>query len=190
VNDATDDSGVSGSADEKREEPSDRLVAIVFDKITRAEEVLLNVVHLQQEGSIRLRDAVIAVKDTGGRTKIHQTVDISTGKGALAGGWWGLLLGTIVGGPVGGLVAGAISAGGGALYGKLVDVGLDDGWIRQMAEWLEPGTSVLLLLVAELDLDAVLRELRRYEGRVVTTTFPDEVRAQLEEALEDQIRRS
>ena len=59
-----------------------------------------------------------------------------------------------------------------------------------MADWLEPGTSVLLLLVAELDLDAVLRELRRYEGRVVTTTFPDEVRAQLEEALEDQIRRS
>lgn len=167
---------------------ADKLVAIVFDKATRAEEVLLNIVHLQQEGKIRLADAVIAIKDAEGKARIHQTVDISAGKGAIAGGWWGVLLGTIVGGPVGGIVAGAISAGGGALYGKLVDVGLDDGWVKQMADWLEPDTSALMLLVADIDLEAVLGELRRYEGRVVSTTFPDEVRARLEEALEDQLR--
>ncbi|MGE3620716.1 MAG: DUF1269 domain-containing protein, partial [Acidimicrobiia bacterium] len=163
-------------------------VAIVFDKTTRAEEVLLNVVHLQQEGSIRLSDAVIAVKDDQGKAHVHQTVDVTAGKGAMTGGWWGLLLGVIVAGPVGGLVAGALSAGGGALYGKLVDVGLDDGWIRQMADWLEPGTSALLLLVAEIHLEPVLVELRRYEGRLVSTTFPDEVRARLEDALADHLR--
>lgn len=179
---------MSESSGQDHERHVDHLVAIVFDKVTRADEVLLNLVHLQQEGSIRMSDAVIAVKDTGGKTRINQTVDITTGKGAVAGGWWGVLLGTIVGGPVAGIVAGAISAGGGALYGRLVDVGLDDGWIRQMADWLEPGTSALLLLVADLDVGAVLTELQRYEGRLVTTTFPPEVRQRLEDALQDQLR--
>lgn len=162
---------------------ADELVAIVFDKPSRAEEVLLNLAHLQQEGAIKLADAVIVTKDEQGRSAIRQTVDVTPGRGALAGGWWGLLIGTLVGGPLGGAIAGAVGGASGALYGKLVDVGLDDGWVRQMAEWIDPGTSALLLLVADVRLDEVLRELGRFEGKVVTTTLPDPVREQLEHAL-------
>jgi uncharacterized membrane protein len=168
---------------------ADELVAIVFDKPTRAEEVLLNLAHLQQEGAIKLADAVVVTKSDEGKTKIRQTVDITPGKGALAGGWWGLLIGTIFGGPAMGILVGAASSASGALYGRLVDLGLDDGWIRQMAEWMDPHTSALLLLVSDARLDQVLAELRRFEGRLVTTTLPDEVRLQLEDALRDQISR-
>lgn len=169
---------------------ADELVAIVFDKPTRADEVLLNLTHLQQEGAIKLADAVIVTKHEGGKTKVRQTMDLTPGKGALAGGWWGLLIGTIFGGPAMGLLVGAASSATGALYGRLVDLGLDDGWIRQMAEWIDPGSSALLLLVSDARLDEVLAELRRFEGKVVTTTLPDEVRRRLEEALRDHLRSS
>lgn len=168
---------------------ADELVAIVFDKPTRADEVLLNLAHLQQEGAIKLADAVIVTKSDEGKAKVRQTVDVTPGKGAFAGGWWGLLVGVIFAGPVGGLVAGVAGTASGALYGKLVDIGLDDDWVRQMADWIDPGTSALLLLVADARLPEVLTELRRFEGRLVTTTLPDEVRAQLEDALRDQISR-
>jgi uncharacterized membrane protein len=168
---------------------ADELVAIVFDKATRADEVLLNLSHLQQEGAITLADAVVVTKQDDGKAKVRQTVDLTPGKGAVAGGWWGLLLGTIFAGPVGGIIAGVAGGASGALYGRLVDIGLDDGWVRQMADWIDPGTSALLLLVQEARLHEVLAELRRFEGRVVTTTLPDEVREQLEEALRDQISR-
>jgi uncharacterized membrane protein len=166
---------------------ADELVAIVFEKQTRAEEVLLNLAHLQQEGAIKLADAVIVTKDDEGKSKVRQTVDVTPGKGAFAGGWWGLLIGMIFAGPIGGVVAGVAGGASGALYGKLVDIGLDDGWIRQMADWIDPGTSALLLLVGEARLDEVLAELRRFEGHLVTTTLPDEVRIRLEDALRDQI---
>jgi uncharacterized membrane protein len=169
---------------------ADELVAIVFDKTTRADEVLLNLSHLQQEGAIKLADAVVVTKQEGGKTKVRQTVDVTPGKGAFAGGWWGLLLGTIFAGPVGGLIAGVAGGASGALYGRLVDIGLDDNWVRQMADWIDPGTSAILLLVHDARLSEVLDELRRFEGRVVTTTLPDEVRAQLEDALRDRIDRS
>jgi uncharacterized membrane protein len=43
--------------------------------------------------------------------------------------------------------------------------------------------------VSDARLDQVLAELRRFEGKLVTTTLPDEVRLQLEDALRDQISR-
>ena len=55
-----------------------------------------------------------------------------------------------------------------------------------MADWIDPGTSALLLLVNDpvLREDAV-RELGRFDGTVITTTFPDNVRRTIEEALSE-----
>lgn len=156
----------------------EHLVAIVFDKPTRATEVLLNLLHLQGEGALRLGDAVVLAKGDDGRPRIHQTMDVTPGKGALLGGWWGVLA-TLFVGPL--AIAGGAAAG--ALYGALVDKGLDDGWIKQMADWLESGRSALLLLVTVDDQPAVLRELSRYEGEVVETDLPAPVKEALEEAL-------
>ena len=159
------------------------ILAVVFDKPTRADEALMALLHVQQEGGIELADAVVVAKAPEGRTIIRQTVDITPGRGALTGAWFGTLIGLLFGGPIGGAVAGAA---GGALYGKLVDVGLDDGWVKQMAEWIDPGTSALLLLVNDpVVRDGALRELARFEGKVVTTTFPDDVRKTLEDALRE-----
>lgn len=158
----------------------EHLVAIVFDKPTRASEVLVNLMNLHQQGALRLGDVVVIVKDTDGRARVHQTLDISPGRGALIGTWWGLLAGLFVG-PL--AIAGGAAAG--ALYGKLVDRGLDDDWVRQMAEWLDQGRSALLLLVTLENEAEVLRELGRYEGEVVVTDFPDAVRRELELALRD-----
>lgn len=169
---------------------ADELVAIVFDKPSRADEVLLNLAHLQQEGAIKLADAVVVTKTDEGKSKVRQTVDVTPTRGAVAGGWWGLLIGVVVAGPIGAVIGGAAAAGSGALYGRLVDIGLDDGWVREMAEWIDPGSSALLLLVSEAKLEVVLAELRRFEGKLVTTTLPDDVRDRLEDALRDHLRQA
>lgn len=159
----------------------EHLVAITFDKPTRATEVLVNVMHLQQEGVLHLGDAVVISKDENGRARIQQTVDITPGKGALIGSWWGIFAGLLLG-PL--AIAGGAAAG--ALYGKLVDKGLDDEWVKQMADWLDAGRSALLLLVSVENQPALLRELGRYEGEVVVTDFPEPVRQALEEALREE----
>jgi uncharacterized membrane protein len=165
------------------EAPTQHVVAIVFDKPTRADEALLALTHLQLEGNIEMADAVVVAKSTEGRTFVRQTVDTTPGRAAIGGMWLGTLVGLLFGGPLGGAAVGAAS---GALYAKLVDIGLDDGWVKQMAEWIDPGTSALLLLLNDPALRAeALKELGRFEGKVVSTDLPDAVRAALEEALED-----
>jgi uncharacterized membrane protein len=178
--DAPEPPADAGAAREAGAASGEHLVAILFDKPGRANEVFVNLLNLVHEGAIRLGDAVIVVKDDLGVARIHQTVDVTPGKGALVGTWWGLLAGLFLG-PL--AIAGGAAAG--ALYGKLVDRGLDDGWVKQMSQWLEPGTSALLLLVAIENEETVVRELGRYEGRIVVTDFPEAVRRELEAALEE-----
>ena len=163
----------------------DHIIGVSFDKVTRAEEVLLALVHLQQEGEIAMSDAVVVIKDDDGRVRIQQTIDPTPGRSALTGSIWGMLVGLLFGGPVF-LAAAAAGAGGGALLAKLVDLGLDDDWVKDVGHWLDPGTSALLVLVAADVRPAVLAELGRYEGDVLYCTFPDAVRHELERALSDE----
>ena len=174
MTDTTDQTPVAGT--------SEYLVAIAFDKPNRASEVLVNVMHLQQEGALRLGDAVVLAKGDDGRARILETMDATPGKGALMGTWWGLLAGLFVG-PLA-IVGGAAV---GAIYGKLVDKGLADDWVKQMAEWLEAGRSALLLLVTVEDKRQLLTELSRYGGELVSTDMPEPLRRELEEALHARV---
>jgi uncharacterized membrane protein len=160
------------------------ILAIVLDKPSRASELLLSLVNLANEGKLKMHDAVIVAKDDDGHTRIVETVDVTPIKGALSGTWWGMLGGLLIGGPVflGAAIGGAAA---GALYGKLVDKGLEDQWVKDMAAWIDSGTSALLLLV-DSGLDpAVIEELKRFEGigRVAGTTLPEGTKAEVEAAL-------
>lgn len=180
----TGDSDVGADATEHPAAPGQEILVVALDKPSRASELLLTLANLSAEGKIRMHDAVIVAKDDSGRSRIVQTVDTTPAKGALAGTWWGLLAGLLVAGPAF-LALGLGGAAAGALYGKLVDRGLDDGWVKQMADWVLPGRSALLLLVdADFDRE-VLTELRRYEGigEVAYTTLPPGTKAEIERAL-------
>lgn len=161
-----------------------QILAIVLDKPTRANEVLLTLANLQGEGRLKMHDAVVVAKDGEGRTQIVETVDVTPAKGALAGSWFGLLGSLLIAGPAGlAVILGGAAAG--ALYGKLVDRGLEDDWVKEMAAWIDPGTSALLLLVEPGFDHQVVEELKRFEGtgEVAFSTLPSETRSEIEAAL-------
>lgn len=172
------------TAPEPADESGQEILAVVLDKPSRASELLLVLANLAREGKLKIHDAVIVAKDAEGHTRIVETVDVTPLKGALSGTWWGMLGGLIIGGPVflGAAIGGAAA---GALYGKLVDKGLEDQWVKSMAVWIDPGTSALLLLIDSGFDPAVLEELKRFEGigRIAGTTLPDGVKAEVEAAL-------
>jgi len=159
------------------------VIAIAFDKQTRADEVLLSVSHLQGEHVLKLADAVVAVKDMAGHLHLRQTTDPSAGQGATSGGWWGAFIGLILGGPIGLIGGGAIGAAAGGLYGKLVDTGLDDVWIKETAAHIAPGTSAIFLLTEIANREVALHELGRFEGTVLYTDLPPDTRALVEQEL-------
>ncbi len=166
---------------------ADHIIGMGFDKTSRADEVLLNLVHLAKEGEITLTDAVVVYKGEDSKVHVRQTVDVTPQRGAMSGALWGLLVGSLFG-PAGFLIGAGAGAASGGLAGKLIDVGLDDDWVKEVGEWIDPGTSALLLLVSEGVRPVVLEELSRFEGKVLYCTFPDAVRKELDLALSRRSR--
>ncbi len=155
------------------------LIAVGFKDEFRADEVLLDLAKLQREHLIDLEDAVVVVRNQKGKVKIKQSQDLVT-SGALDGGLWGLLLGFIFFNPLLGWAAGAAA---GALSGVVTDIGIDDNFIKEIGNTLEPGTSAIFVLVRQVTPDKVLEELSQFEGKVLRTSLSKADEAKLESAL-------
>jgi uncharacterized membrane protein len=169
--------------DAPNEEP-DILVGISFGDPFRSQEFLTAMNRLSAMGRLRLRDAVLVVKDEEGRTRVRETVDPQPGRSALSGAMWTGLLGLILGGPVGWLAGLGVGAGAGAVSAKVIDLGVPDEWVDWFREAVQPHTSTVVILAHRIDERALLAEVERFAGGrlVYANLAPDTVR-RLEEAL-------
>ena len=114
---------------------------------------------LQKRELIKIEDAAVVVRNENGRAKVKQAHSL-VGAGALGGAFWGMLIGLLFFAPWLGLVAGAA---GGALSGKVGDIGIDDDFINEVRDAIEPGNSALFLLAREGNIDRIKEELTDFE---------------------------
>lgn len=156
------------------------LIAIAYDDIFKAEEVRLTLAKLQKEHLIELDDAAVVVKDKEGKVKLKQAINL-TAAGATSGGFWGLLIGTLFLVP---LFGAAVGAATGAIGGALSDIGVDDDFMRELGETLQPETSALFILVRKVTPDKVLDEVSKYGGKILRTSLSKDDEKQLQSVLD------
>ncbi|MCS7031211.1 MAG: DUF1269 domain-containing protein [Gloeomargarita sp. SKYG116] len=155
------------------------LIAIAYDDMYKAEEVRLALLKLQKEHLIELEDAAVVIKDPEGNVRLNQAINL-TGMGAVSGGFWGLLIGTLFFMPLAGA---AIGAATGAIAGALSDIGVNDDFMRELGQTLGPGTSALFILVRKFTPDKVLEEIAPYGGKVLRTSLTKDKEAEIQEVL-------
>src|SRR5215813_14584173 len=139
------------------------LVVIDYESEVRAEEVRLALLKMQKEYLIDLADAVVVVRDEKGRVRLRQLYSL-TAAGAASGGFWGALIGLIFLNPLFGF---AIGAAAGAISGALNDVGIDDNFMKNLAQTLKPGTAALFVLIRQMTQEKVVEEIQKFGGTVI-----------------------
>lgn len=143
------------------------IIAIVYPSKEIADDVYQTVNRLQAMGLMDLVDACVAVNREGGKVKLEQAYNLP-----LIGATNGIFLGALVGlffmFPGIGAVAGAIA---GTLGGKIADIGLNDGFMIDLASEVQPGHSVLFLYVREAIVDKVVPEIALHGGRILYTSL-------------------
>jgi uncharacterized membrane protein len=117
------------------------LIAIAFDDRNEADRVLNELQQLQTEYLVDPEDAVVVTRDADGKVRLKQSVN---------------LVGT--------------AAATGALSGRLADYGIDDNFIRRLAEAIRPDSSALFVLARKFQPEKVLAELSRFRGRVIRSS--------------------
>ena len=154
------------------------LVAVEFDDELKAKEVLLAFLRLQKRESLLLEDAAIVTNNR--KVRILQTRDTNPFQGAVRGSWWGLLAGLLFGYA---LPAALLGAALGALWAWHRDIGISDRQMKELGRGLRHGDAAAFFLVKDAYLTHLILELRRFDGRILHTTFDAETREQFEEAL-------
>lgn len=159
------------------------LVVTVFNDEFKAEQVRLDLRKKQAEHLADLEDAVVLVRTREGKVKFHH-MSHSTVGGALSGGVLGSLLGVLLMNPVFavlGLAAGVVVGG---ISGAMSHVGIDEDFMKDLAEHLKPGTSALCILVRD-HLERVLEEVKSFKGKVLHTPLLHTDEAKLKAALDE-----
>ncbi len=158
------------------------LVVVGFPKAEEAEQVRRELVDIQREQLIALEDAVVVEHDNDGQVHLRQAINL-TAAGALGGGFWGTLVGLLFLNP---LLGAAVGAGVGAASGSLSDIGINDGFMRELGETLPRGSAALCLLVREATPDRVIERLRAHapHAKLLRTNLSHTNEDQLRELLE------
>src|SRR5436190_3282593 len=120
------------------------LVAIAYDDLDTAQQVVANIGRAQAAHELELDDLVIVERRGDGKVKLHQPS--MAGAGAAGGALWGGLIGLIFLMPLFGMAIGAAS---GAAAGAMSDYGVDDKFMKELGDKLEPGNAAVLVLVRE-----------------------------------------
>ena len=154
------------------------LVAIAYEDLTTAQTVVANINEAVKSHLIELEDAVIVERERDGKIKLHQPS--AAGAGALGGAFWGGLIGLIFLMPFMGM---AIGAATGAAAGAMSDYGIDDKFMKELAENMPPGGAAVFLLIKSVNTDKVLPEIK-IPGKIIRTSLSTDGEAALQAALE------
>jgi uncharacterized membrane protein len=155
------------------------LVAIAYDDLDQARQVMGTLDQLVKEHSLTLEDAVIVEHRPDGKMKLHQPS--LAGSGAAGGALWGGLIGLIFLVPLFGM---AIGAATGAATGAMSDYGIDDDFMKNLGQQLPEGGAAIFVLVREATRDKVVPEISKYGGHVIQSSLSNEQEAALQEALD------
>jgi len=155
------------------------LVVLAFEDEDGAENMRDRMFDFQKRRLITIEDAAVVKRKKNGKTKVKQAHSL-VGAGALGGAFWGMLIGLLFFAPWLGLIAGAA---GGALSGKLGDIGIDDTFIKEVSEAIEPGQSALFLLAREAQIERIREETKDLSFEIIQTNLSPADETQLRETF-------
>lgn len=138
------------------------LIVITFDDESSAKRQ-----RNALENKVKITESVIVLKDEKGKVKIKS--DKPT-KDVLKGGGIGILVGALIGGPVAGaLIGGAV---GGLIGIEKTSKSIDQKFIKDVGESIQPGTAALFLTVEESDVDELLEEVKETSREIFIASLP------------------
>jgi uncharacterized membrane protein/sporulation protein YlmC with PRC-barrel domain len=150
------------------------LVARVFDDTEKAGQALDFVEDLRNRRVIKILNAAVLVKDQEGQVSVKDTKEIDPKKGRILGVITGGLVG-LLGGPVGVVVGALAGLGVGGAAGKRIDEGFSDKFLKNLEQYLKPGTSALILLMEDQWVRKASEAMADLEGVVIQQTLTDKL---------------
>ncbi|MFO7680076.1 MAG: DUF1269 domain-containing protein [Chloroflexota bacterium] len=149
-----------------QQQPPVQVIVAGFDSEEGADEAYQTLKALKREKLLTVKDAALLRRDMRNKVHIKELHDMGGVKGAVAGGLIGTSIALLTG-PAGLLVTGAVGAAVGGLVAKKRDSGLPNEQLKNLAEILKPGTSMIVAIVEHHWVDDFRDSLGKAGAKVV-----------------------
>jgi uncharacterized membrane protein len=159
------------------------LIVAAFDDEFKAERVRLDLLQMQHDHLVDLEEAAVVLHKKDGKVKLHHVTHF-TAPLALGGGFVGTLAGLIMLNPAVALLGLVAGTGMGAVIGSLKEIGIDEKFMKDIGAHLKPGTSALFIVAQKAKPEAILKELKKFGGKVLQTSLKHDDEAKLRAALD------
>ena len=133
--------------------------------------------------NVKIVDAAVADHHKRGRVTVKQTHDVSGRKGGVRGGSVGVIAGAVMLGPPGAAIGGAVGATLSGLYSRFRDVGIEDKFMRKVANDIDRGKSAVFVQYEgdwSGSSEAVKVALRSEKAELIHSTLPADKAAELQ----------
>ncbi len=161
-----------------------RLVVVAFPDSSGAGklQVALRPTLMPQRGNPRLFAEAVAIRERSGRVTTRHEVTLASGPEAERELLWALLVVLLVQGPLGGKLWGVPTR---VLWQRLIEEGMDEGFLKQVIAAIPPAGSALFLLMES----SVVGELEPWRSRTVGRVLLAPVPVNVDSALGDELAR-
>jgi uncharacterized membrane protein len=153
-------------------------LVIIFDTAEQATQARMSLKSLETEGVVKLDDAAVVTRTSDGKVNVKNQLDSGVAMGALGGSLIGLLLASVFF-PLAGIMAGAAIGG---LIGHFFHKDVDQAFVKEVTQKIEPGKSALFLMISQ-GVNMVIAAMEPFKGEVLQTTLTTEEVDALKSAL-------
>jgi uncharacterized membrane protein len=151
-----------------------------FPTTDGADRAVSTLQSLEKQQLINLHDAATVSWEPGAKKPRTNQLHNLVGSGAMGGMFWGMLFGLIFFVP---LLGAALGAAMGAASGSLVDVGIDDDFIKRVRNEVTPGTSALFAMTSDAVLDKVHDAFSGDQAELIQTNLSSDQERALREVF-------
>lgn len=159
-----------------------RVLVAGFDTLGGANLAAQKLQSLEKLGQLDVDNSVTVIKNAWGKVDVKNFEEHSVGEGVKIGALVGGVLGLIF--PPSLLASAALGGMVGGMTAKLRETGFDPGLVREMAEDMAPGTSMLITVVPWQWTDEVEAALTNDARKIAWAEMTPDTQAGVERAAE------
>jgi uncharacterized membrane protein len=139
---------------------------MVFDGPYDAEKARLELRMMEKDELVDLQESVVLVRDKKGEIHFHHSQHFTLPL-SLGGGFVGTLVGLLILNPVVALIGGISGTALGAVLGALKEVGIEEVFMKDLADEMRPGSSSLFIVARRGDPQKIMEVLKPYGGKIL-----------------------
>lgn len=149
------------------------LLIATFDDESKADVVLESVKRMEKEQYITVRHAATVVKNNEDEIRVSDIQDVDSQTGKRFGAITGALIGLLGGGPIGAVVGAAAGGFTGKVAADKMRFGIPEARLEEIQQNLQPGSSAIITYAEISFVDAAIRQLEQFGGKVFHQTVEE-----------------